>query len=345
MRHPLHLLIALGALMLVMLPGSLAARVGDGSVAVGPASAAPASEALSNVLANATRPFRGVVYAWDAGRLVRVANASIGTGEKTFTTDASGRFTVPLAQRTGQINVVAPGYEIERRETNADYMAIFLHPLDAEAIYLPMDHLRNPDVLAWTLGLARNGVINALVVDVKGEGGSVLPLAADDISIDMGALVSTGTDVEAFLDELGRLGVYRIARVVTFLDGWLARALPADAALTYEGAVFVDSIGLAWTNPFRDRARLHNVQVGVQAARYFEEIQYDYVRFPTDPGVAIRSQSTPAQRSGAITQFAAEASAALHAVGAAISFDTFGQTTVITHDDGIGQVLEDLRPI
>ena len=346
MRHPLRLLIAVGALMLVMLPGSLAARAGDSPTATvaPPSSGSPASEVLPNLQTTPTRPLRGVVYAWEAGRLVRVAQASIGTGEKAFTTDASGRFTIPLAQRTGQINVVAPGYEIERRQTNADYMVIFLRPLDVEPIYLPMDHLRNPDVLAWALGLARDGVINSLVIDVKDEGGSVLPLAADDISIEMGAVVSTGTDVEGFLEELRRLGVYRIARVVTFLDGWLARASPADAALTYEGTVFVDSIGLAWTNPFRDRARLHNVQVGVQAARYFEEIQYDYVRFPTDPGVAIRAQSTPEQRSGAITQFAAEASVALHAVGAAISFDTFGQTTMIAHDDGIGQVLEDLAP-
>ena len=340
MRRSLRLVIALGLLAMAMLPGSLAAHADDGPMAV---VAIPSSEAAPNVSATATRPQRGVVFSWD-GRLVRVARAHVGTGQQTFTTDLSGRFTIPIAQRTGQINVVAPGYEIERRQTSGDYIVIFLRPLDVEAIYLPFDHLRNPAVLEWALGLARDGVINGLVVDVKDEGGSVLPLAADDLASDIGAVVDTGTDVEGFLEELGRLGVYRIARVVTFLDGWLARASPADAVQTYDGAVFVDSIGLAWINPFRDRARLHNVQVGVRAARYFEEIQYDYVRFPTDPGVTIRARSTPQQRSAVITQFAAEAAAALHAVGAAIAFDTFGQTTVILHDGGIGQVLEDLAP-
>ena len=109
--------------------------------------------------------------------------------------------------------------------------------------------------MEWALALAHDEVINGLVVDVKEESGAVLPIAADDIARDVGAVFDTGTDVEEFLDELGRLGVYRIAWVVTFLDGWMARASPADSVQTSEGTGFVDSVGLAWTNPFRDRVR------------------------------------------------------------------------------------------
>ena len=151
-------------------------------------------------------------FAWNAGRLVQVAGAHVGTGQRSFTTDTSGCFAIPLMQRTNQISVVAPGYEIERRQTNADYVHIFLRPINVEAIYLPFDHLRNPAALEWALALARDEVINGLVVDVKDESGSVLPLAADDIARDIGAVFDTGTDVEGFLDEVGRLGVYRIAR-------------------------------------------------------------------------------------------------------------------------------------
>ncbi len=46
----------------------------------------------------------------------------------------------------------------------------------------------------------------------------------------------------------------------------------------------------------------------------------------------------------AIARFARDAAAALHAAGAALAFDTFGQTTMIEHDGGIGQVLEDVGP-
>ena len=160
----------------------------------------------------------------------------------------------------------------------------------------------------------------------------------------MGAVRDTGTDLEAFFNELGRLGIHRIARVVTFLDGRLARAYPETAVRTPQGEIFRDSIGLAWTDPFSDLARRHNVEIGVNAARTFEEVQYDYVRLPTDAGAAVRIGTTSDERSAIIAQFAQEAAQALHAVGAALAFDTFGQTTVIAHDDGIGQILEDMAP-
>ena len=81
----------------------------------------------------------------------------------------------------------------------------------------------------------------------------------------------------------------------------------------------------------------------MNAAAYFDEVQYDYVRLPIERNL-VRAQVTTAARSAIIAQFASEAATALHAVGAAVSFDTFGQTTVIAHDDGIGQVLEELAP-
>ena len=50
----------------------------------------------------------------------------------------------------------------------------------------------------------------------------MLPLVANQTGINMGAVHGTGTDVEGFLADLEALGVYRIARVVTFMDSWLA---------------------------------------------------------------------------------------------------------------------------
>ena len=212
------------------------------------------------------------------------------------------------------------------------------------AIYIPYDQLRNPSTLEWALGLARARTIDAIVIDVKDEGGSVLPLVANPTSIAMvGSVRDTFTDVEGFLNDLQALGVYRIARVVTFLDGWLAHGHPATAIRDFDGSIFRDGIDLAWTDPFHDLSRRHNIEIGVNAAPYFEEVQFDYVRLPTEP-MELRTRVTQAQRSAIIAQFAAEAAQALHTVGAAISIDTFGQTTIIDHDDGIGQVLEEMAP-
>ena len=289
------------------------------------------------------RTLHGVVVTWRDGRLERVPLAHVGTGEDTVRADEFGRFTVPAAIRTNHVNIVAPGYEVFRRVTTSDYVVVFAKPLEVRAIYLPYDQLRNPSVLEWAMGLARDGVITSLVIDVKDEGGSVLPLVANQTAIDMGAVRSTFTDVEGFLEELEALGVHRIARVVTFLDGWLANGRPQTAIRDFDGSIFRDGIDLAWTDPFIDLSRRHNIEIGVNAARYFEEIQFDYVRLPTE-NIELRSRINVAQRSAIIAQFAQEAAQAVHAVGAALAFDTFGLTTIVAHDDGIGQVLEELAP-
>ena len=290
------------------------------------------------------KPLRGIVLARDGEVLRRIEGAHIGTGEISILTDAAGLFHIPAGIRTNRLSVVAPGYEVVRRVTTADYAVVFMHPLAVRAIYLAYDHLRTQSVLDWVIELARSGAITALVVDVKDEAGSVLPLAATDQVRTMGAVRDTGTDVEGFLEELGNLGLYRIARIVTFLDGRYAFSFPTEAHRSYDGAIFRDSGNGAWSNAFSEGARRHNIDIGVRAARWFEEIQYDYVRFPTDPGVVARNNANPQARSNAIASFARDASLAIHAVGGAISIDTFGQTTVIPGDGGIGQILEDLAP-
>jgi len=289
-------------------------------------------------------PLRGIVLAHQGGEIVRVPGAHIGTGETSIQADDAGRFTLAADIRTNQISVVAAGYRPLLWETTADYVTVYLEPLDVRAIYVPMERLKQRETLDWVLGLARDGTITALVIDVKDEGGSVLPFLATRTAEEIGSPWYSGQDLEAFLTELADLGIYRIARIVTFLDSRFAYAFPAEAIRGRDGEIFVGAQGAAWTSAFSSAAQRYNVEIGVQAANWFEEIQYDYVRLPTEPGLNIRDAATSAERSAIIAQFARDAGKALHAVGAALAFDTFGQTTMIEHDGGIGQILEDLGP-
>jgi hypothetical protein len=305
-----------------------------------PPSSSPNTEAITQI----DRALSGVVLAWEDGRIVRVGGAHIGTGLDTVQADGSGRFHIPAAIRTDRLNVVAPGYNVVRRQSTADYEVVFLRPVDVRAIYLPYDLLKNQSTLDWIVGLARAGTISALVVDVKEEGGRMLPIVANNTARQIGAVRDPGTNIQAFLNQLKALDVYRIARVVTFLDGSLAFGRPEAALRTVNGEIVVDSIGLAWTDPTSEVTKRHNIEIGVNAAAHFEEVQYDYVRLPTDPGVLLRNTTTSAQRSAFIAGFAGEAAEALHAVGAAIAVDTFGLTAIVTNDAGIGQILEDIGP-
>jgi hypothetical protein len=305
-----------------------------------PAPTSPNIEPITQI----HRPLSGVVLAWENGRIVRVGGAHIGTGRDTVQADGSGRFTIPADIRTDRLNVVAPGYNVVRRQSTADYEVVFVQPADVRAIYLPFAQLEHQNILDWITGLARDGSISALVVDVKDEGGSVLPIVANATAREIGAVWNPGTDVQAFLNELKALDIYLIARAVAFLDARLAFGRPEAGLRTVTGEILVDSIGLAWTDPTHELTKRHNIEIGVNAAATFDEVQYDYVRLPTDPGVQLRNNTNSAQRSAFIAGFAGEAAQALHAVGAAISVDTFGLTAIVTHDAGIGQILEDIGP-
>ncbi|MEE9277127.1 MAG: putative glycoside hydrolase, partial [Dehalococcoidia bacterium] len=320
MRRLLLPAIAVGVLAFSLLQAGSRADAFPTAVSLGSETeiSRPASVRASTNIVRLGKPLRGVVLAWNGERGIRVPGAHIGTGEHTLDADDWGRFFIPASIRTNQLNIVAAGYEIVRKQTTADYIVIYLRPLDARAIYIPYDQLRRQLVLDWALDLARQGNVSAMVIDVKNEDGGVLPLVANQTARDFDFVRGTGTDLRAFFNELGELGIYRIARVVTFLDSRLATASPSDAILTSDGRIFRDPLGLAWTNPFRELPRKHNIEIGVNAAKFFDEVQYDYVRLPTQSGVALRSRTTSDERSGAIANFAKEAAEALHAVGAAL---------------------------
>ena len=128
--------------------------------------------------------------------------------------------------------------------------------------------------------------MNTLELDVKDENGeigfvpSAVPLAR-----------SVGAAKPYYKPrEVARLvhakGVYLIGRVVVFEDPVLASGRPDLAIKNPDGSVWRNDAGLGWTNPYDKRVWDYNVSIGAAAARAgFDEIQFDYVRFPTDGDV------------------------------------------------------------
>ena len=98
------------------------------------------------------------------------------------------------------------------------------------------------------------------------------------------------------------------------------------------------SAGLGWTNPYDKRVWKYNVDIAVQAAKLgFDEIQFDYVRFPSDGDLSqIRYPGKHAQPMGwTIPLFARYAQQRLKPLGVRLSVDVFGLSA--TRNLGIGQ--------
>jgi hypothetical protein len=180
--------------------------------------------------------------------------------------------------------------------------------------------------------------LNTLELDVKDENGRVgfVP-ASVPLARQTGA--AGPYDARQVARRAHAHGVYLIGRVVTFEDPVLAEKRPELAIRSSDGSVWHTNGGLAWTNPYDRRVWRYNVDLAVAAAKAgFDEIQFDYVRFPSDGDLSlIRYPGVhPQPMRWTIPAFVQYAGKRLHPLGARVSVDVFGLSA--TRDLGIGQL-------
>jgi hypothetical protein len=180
--------------------------------------------------------------------------------------------------------------------------------------------------------------LNTLEVDVKDENGEVgfvpssVPLARQ-IGAAKGYYAPRRVARAAH-----RAGAYLIGRIVVFEDPILSERRPALAVRTRDGGVWRDDAGLGWTNPYDRRVWDYNIAIGRAAARAgFDEIQFDYVRFPSDVSVesAVFPRAAGRDPGWTTARFVQYAAKRLRAEGVRVSVDVFGLSAA--RDLGIGQ--------
>ncbi len=191
---------------------------------------------------------------------------------------------------------------------------------------------------------------NAVVVDVKAEGGVVHVPFEHPLKPDRKQLYAYPDQLMALLSWCVSAGVRPVARQVVFNDGWMAYAYPRLALLDHAGNVWrdADGQGQAFTDPFSEEIRDYNAAIAEAAVRLgFDEVQFDYLRFPTGQvsGIRWRKAWTFENRTAAIADFVAGAAPRVRAAGGRASADVFGVTSwVAQRDAGIGQWLESMAP-
>lgn len=192
------------------------------------------------------------------------------------------------------------------------------------------------------LGLADRTEINAFVIDAKDDLGMVTYDADVAFAKDLGLVEKRISDVDGLLATLAEHDVIPIARVVCFKDTKLAQARPDLAVQSTEGGMWADWKGLNYTNPYNHEVWEYIVQVAEDAARHgFREIQFDYVRFPTDGPISKASYPGKyCKMEDAIAGFLAYARDRLEKLGVWVSADVFGLTVHANDDGGFGQRIE-----
>jgi hypothetical protein len=187
------------------------------------------------------------------------------------------------------------------------------------------------------LAMKKNG-LNTIELDLKDESGNVtFTHSAPQLALKDGAALRY-FDPSEVVAKVHKAGVYLIGRVVSFEDPITARAHPELAVHTNDGSLWHNNAGLGWLNPYSQAAWKYNVDVAVAAAKAgFDEIQFDYVRFPSDGDLSIvRYPGKHAQpMDETVATYLRYAVKRLHPLGVRVSADVFGLSA--TRDLGIGQ--------
>jgi hypothetical protein len=254
--------------------------------------------------------------------LVAVA-AAVALGATFFTRGGGSEPTTTPAVSRGTGTAAAPGSHV---------------PKEIRGVHVTMGLASIEGKLNQYLALRAYG-LNTVELDVKDENGTVgfTSPAVPALARDVGAAM-THYDATSVARATEDANIYLIGRVVTFADPTLAPARPDRALQWPDGTVWHDPAGLAWLNPHDRRNWKYAVDVAAAAAQAgFDEIQFDYVRFPSDGQIEsiVYPRTRKESKDVTIERFFRYASRRLHPLGVRVSADLFGLAA--TRDLGVGQ--------
>jgi hypothetical protein len=190
--------------------------------------------------------------------------------------------------------------------------------------------------------------LNSVVIDLKLDNGDLAFIPNDPQFADLAPKYPAIKDMDGLLSNLQEKGMYRIARVFIMRDGAFGKLHPSVVLRTANGAIWHDKTGTPWLDPAAPEVTAYAIALAREAyARGFDEVQFDYVRFPTDGRIsAIQYPIYDGKTSKADVMRALfqQVGGTLQAEHIPVSFDLFGMTFWRTDDMNIGQRLSDAYP-
>ena len=214
-------------------------------------------------------------------------------------------------------------------------------PVFAKGIYLTAATAGSKRVNDF-IELIRKTEINAVVIDIKDYSGWV----SYDSNAKMANTLHTERvlikNLPELLSSLKSEDIYTIARIQVFQDPVLAERRPDLAIQNKGGGVWKDFKGLAWLDPGSREVWDYTIELAKDAIeKGFDEVNFDYIRFPSDGriGEAVYTHTAGRSKIDTINDFFAYLNESLKDEPAFISADLFGMTLWSSSDFNIGQTL------
>lgn len=239
--------------------------------------------------------------------------------------------------------------EVDKKNTELVPSVTYIEtPEPLKAIYMSQCVVGTPNFRNSLVDLIERTELNAVVIDVKDFSGYISfktenPKLKNSVSKKCGA-----SDMKEFVKYLHDKNIYVIGRITVFQDPYMSSLRP-DLAVRKksDGGVWKDHKGLSFIDVGAREHWDYIIEIAKEAyAIGFDEINFDYVRFPSDGNMQDTdfTHSRGISKQEALRQFFEYLYRALKDTGMKTSVDIFGMTTTNYDDLNIGQILEHTLP-
>ena len=194
----------------------------------------------------------------------------------------------------------------------------------AKAMYLNAGTISGIDSY---LEIAKSSGVNAMVVDIK-DGALAYPveIAKEYSQTAYDTAINDFSDYKNAITKIKEAGIYAIGRIVVFNDSHYGKDHPEDCIIS-------PASYQAWPSAYSRGAWEYNVELAKAAIKDmgFNEIQFDYVRFPETAYQMSQNSNTnfrnayEEEKAEAVQNFLFYAADQIHKEGAYLSVDVFGE--------------------
>lgn len=249
-----------------------------------------------------------------------------------------------MLQPSSDVPLAAAAIPVQLASTTPVWKATHVStPDQVKAVYMTSWAAGNQKFRKHLFELIDTTEINSVVIDVKDYTGRISFEVDDPEIVKTGAIEKRIPDIKEFIEELHKKDVYVIGRISSFQDSYLINVHPEWAVKTKDGRIWQDYKGVKWLDAAAKPVWDYLMAIG--HASYdvgFDELNFDYIRFPSDGDLEDISYTWAEGRSRqeVMRDFFAHVHDEFSGTGIPTSVDLFGLTTSAEGDLGIGQILE-----
>ncbi|OHE09393.1 MAG: GTP-binding protein [Sulfurimonas sp. RIFOXYD12_FULL_33_39] len=285
--------------------------------------------------------FSGAIV--DKTNSLPIANATVSDSNNSIKSNKDGLFTIDSSDKS--LSIKACGYRPYKLTLENNTTNIKLEPIAVKALYLTFWGANlNSKTIKKILDIVDATEVNAIVVDVKNEYGSTSYKTSCNEANSYGAAKKrTIKDIKSFISLMKSKNIYTIARIVTFKDELQSSNNFVYAIKDKNKNLWKNHDEMGWVDPFDTRSHEYTASIAEDAANVgFDEINFDYIRFPAKAELTLAKESNEANRIKAIENFLSLVQKKLQKYPTFISVSTYGNICWETGDTGIGQKIESL---